>query len=166
VAGAQAQSPTPEPQPGKRNRPWFKKNRDSDAQNSPELDSVRKALEALTPEQRRRFQENFARWADLPPEEKKALRNREELRKKFMEREIDAALRESGLQLSAEQRELFIKRYAEERRKVEEQLRKEMAEKRKPLVRELLGRLKTEFASGAVAATPAPAPATPAAGSL
>ncbi|HEV7866725.1 MAG TPA: hypothetical protein VGO90_03520, partial [Chthoniobacteraceae bacterium] len=143
---------------------WLKKNRDAEIQNSPDLDTVRKAVEALTPEQRRRFQENFVRWSDLPPEEKKGLRNREELRKKFMEREIDAALRESGLQLNSEQRELFIKRYAEERRQVEEQLRKEMAEKRKPLVREILGRLKTEFAAGPVAATPAPA--TPAAGSL
>ena len=63
---------------------------------SPEFENVRKALDALTPEQRKRFQENFWRWANLPPEEKKALRDREEVRKKFMEQEVQAAIQEAG----------------------------------------------------------------------
>jgi hypothetical protein len=118
-----------------------------DGTPSPEMQNARKALEALTPAQRKRFQENFLRWADLTPEEKKALLDREQLRKKIMETEVAAAIQESGLALEGDRREEFIKRYSEERRKIEEQLRREINEKRKPLVRDLIGRLQTEFAS-------------------
>jgi hypothetical protein len=121
---------------------------------SPAFDNVRKALDALTPEQRKRFQENFLRWANLSPEEKKLLRDREEVRKKIVAQEIDFAIKETGLELDPERRELFAKRYGEERRKIEEQLRKESAEKRKPMVKEMVARLKQEFA------TPAQLPAT------
>jgi hypothetical protein len=113
----------------------------------PAYENVRKALEALTPEQRKRFQENFMRWANLSPEEKKALRDREEVRKKVIEQESEAAIQESGLPLDGDRREQFIKRFGEGRRLIEEQLRKEMSEKRKPMVHELIGRLRNEFAS-------------------
>jgi hypothetical protein len=124
------------------------------AVESPAFDNVRKALDALTPEQRKRFQENFIRWSNLSPEEKKALRDREELRKKLVAQEVETVLKDSGLELDPDRREQFLKRYSEERRKIEEQLRKEAAEKRKPLLREMVARLKQEFA------TPAPLPAT------
>ena len=130
---------------------------------SPEFDNVRKALEALSPEQRKRFQENFWRWSNLPTEEKKSLRNREEMRRKRMADEIESATKESGLSFDQERRELFTKRYTEERRKLEEQLRREMHEKRKPLVRELVGRLKEEFSAKSPAPSPAPAASVPAA---
>ena len=38
---------------------------------SPEFQNARRALEALSPEQRQRFIENFKRWSNLPPEEKR-----------------------------------------------------------------------------------------------
>jgi hypothetical protein len=125
-----------------------------DGTPSPEFENVRRALDALTPEQRKRFQENIVRWANLPPEEKKVLRDREEVRKRVMQQEVEAAMANSGLQLEGERRAEFIKRYGEERRKIEEQLRKETNEKRKPLVHEMINRLKTEFSA---------APAVPAA---
>jgi len=118
---------------------------------SPEFENVRKAIEALTPEQRKRFQENFWRWTNLPPEEKKLLRDREELRKKLMEQDVQTALQESGLQLEGEQREKFVLRYSEERKKIEEELRKETMEKRKPLVKDLIARLRSEFSGNPVA---------------
>lgn len=157
AASALGQATTETPQstpPGKKGQgTWWKRatKGDLDGTPSPELDNVRRALDALTPEQRKRFQENIVRWSNLPPDEKKALRDREEVRKKFMQQEVDAAIQNSGLQLDGTQRELFAKRYAEERRKIEEQLRKETNEKRKPLVRDMLGRLKSEF-RGSVAA--------------
>jgi hypothetical protein len=127
---------------------------------SPEFENVRKALDALTPEQRKRFQENFWRWANLPTEEKKALRNREETRKKFMEQDVQAAIQESALQLDGERRAQFVQRYGEERRKIEEQLRKETMEKRKPLIREMVARLKAEFSeTGPTPVEPTPASA-------
>ncbi len=122
-----------------------------DGTPSPEFENVRRALDALTPEQRKRFQENIVRWSNLPPDEKKALRDREETRKKIMQQEMDVAIQTSGLQLDGERRMLFIKRYGEERRKIEEQLRKEANDKRKPLVHDVIGRLKAEFAAPVVA---------------
>lgn len=118
------------------------------AEKSPEMENVRRAIEALTPEQRRRFRENFKRWADLSSDEKRTLRDRDQVRKKRMVDEIDEAIRESGLTLTPEQRERYGKRYAQERRPVEEMLRRESEEKRKPLVQALVEKLKGEFAGG------------------
>jgi hypothetical protein len=141
-------STTPEEHPKK--APKLAKSVDN-----PVFDDVRKALEALTPSQRKRFQENLIRWSMLSPEEKKALRDREELRKTLVAQEVDTAIKESGLDLDSERRELFGKRYSEERRKIEEQLRKEAAEKRRPLVKEMVARLKQEFATPPSVAAPA-----------
>jgi hypothetical protein len=124
------------------------------AVDNPVFDDVRKALEALTPSQRKRFQENLIRWSMLSPEEKKALRDREELRKTLVAQEVDTAIKESGLDLDPARREQFAKRYSEERRKIEEQLRKEAAEKRRPLVKEMVAHLKEEFATPSPVAAP------------
>jgi hypothetical protein len=121
---------------------------------SPEFENVRKAIDALTPEQRKRFQENFVRWSNMSPEAKKALRDREEFRRKKMAEDVEAAIQELGVDLDKERREQFAKRYVEERRKIEVQIRREMEEKRRPLVKDLVARLKQEFASS----TTAPAP--------
>ena len=162
-----AQTETPAPQTpkkeGKAGANWLAGHPPDGGPKGPAYENVRKAIDALTPEQKKRFQENFLRWANLSPEEKKALRDREEVRKKVVEQESEAAIQESGLQLDGERRELFIKRYGEGRRLIEEQLRKEMNEKRKPLVHELVGRLRNEFASdapstGASPTVPSPTP--------
>lgn len=144
--------------------PERKPRKRGDETPTPEFENVRKALDALTPEQRKRFQDNFWRWSNLPPGEKKALRDREEVRKKFMEQEVEAALQASGLQLEGDRRAQFVQRYGEERRKIEEQLRKESMEKRKPMVKEMVARLKEEF-SGTVAAPAEPTPVIAPAGS-
>lgn len=147
MATVLAQNATPEPQTPRKGPGWLAGRPPEQGVSGPAYENVRKALEALTPEQRKRFQENFMRWANLSPEEKKALREREEVRKKMIEQETETALQESGLQLEGERREQFIKRYSEGRRVIEEQLRKEANEKRKPLVRELINRLRNEFTS-------------------
>ncbi|HYR57507.1 MAG TPA: hypothetical protein VEO95_02710 [Chthoniobacteraceae bacterium] len=158
AAGARALGQEPSVSPPAKKSPgaWLGSGRKAGFAGtpSPEFENVRRALDALTPEQRKRFQENFVRWANLAPEEKKALLDREELRKKVIQQEVEVAIQESGLQLDGERRAQFVRRYGEERRKIEEQLRKETNEKRKPLVHELIGRLKTEFSTPA--ATPAP----------
>ena len=127
--------------------------------NTPEMQNVRRALEALPPEQRKRFAENLARWSNLSPEQKKVLGDHEEMRKKFMEEEIAVAVKETGLVLEGERREQFVRRFGEERRKIEEQLRSEMMEKRKPLVRDLIQRMKAEFSSPGRTPTATPASA-------
>ena len=141
-------------------KPWLAK-RTPAAEPSPEFDNVRKALDALTPEQRKRFQENFARWSNLSSGEKVVLRDREETRRRRMLEEIDAAIKETGLNFDKDRRAQFAKRYAEERRKVEEQLRRETEEKRRPLVREIVARLKTEFTTPTSESGVAPTVAAP-----
>ena len=130
-------------------------------QGRPEFENVRRAMESLTPEQRQRFKENLVRWMSLPPEEKRTLRDREEQRREKVAEEIEAAVKESGLALNPLQREQFARRYSEERLRVEQRLRQEMEEKRKPLVRDIIARLKSEFSTGGALST---APTSPAPG--
>jgi hypothetical protein len=111
----------------------------------PEFEHVRKALNALTPEQFQRFHQNFLRWSNLSPEEKKMLRDRETMQRQKMLAEAQNALTKTGLQLSEDQKALFFKRYGEERRKIEESLRAEMDHQRKPRVEALILGLKSEF---------------------
>jgi len=152
---AQTPQPTATQQSFTPSQPGLPGKRGMDSERLPEFENARKAIEALTPEQRKRFQENFLRWMNLSPEEKKTLREREEWRREIMSQEVEHVLKQSGLNLDPARRELFAKRYAEERRAIEMQLRKEMEEKRRPLVQALISRLKQEFATS-LPATPTP----------
>ncbi len=157
VAPAQTPSEAPSSPPPKRPG-WFGGGRgemrrpDGGGPDAEKFENVRKAVEALTPEQRKRFQENFLRWSNLSPEEKKSLADREIFRRKRVAEEIDAALHDAGLELDAQRRELFARRYGEERHRIEEQLHKELDEKRQPLLKEVVAKLKTEFSASAPAA--------------
>jgi hypothetical protein len=125
----------------------------------PEFENVRKALNALNPEQLKRFQQNFHRWSNLSPEEKKLLRDRESFQRQKMAEETQAALASTGLTLDEDAKIRFFKRYSEERRKIEESLRSEIEKLRKPQVEAALSRLKVEFTnSGENAATALPKP--------
>ena len=165
LPAALAQTPTEAPASPAPKRPgWFGGGRgdmhrpEGGGPDAEKFENVRKALDALTPEQRKRFQENFQRWSNLPPEEKKALADREIFRRKKIAEEIDAALKDSGLELDAERRELFARRYGEERHRIEEQLRKELDEKRQPLLKEVIAKLKAEFSTAAPSPGSAPKP--------
>ena len=78
-AGAQAPADpkAPPATPSARRPAWFGGGERHRPAGTPEemekFKNVRKALDELTPEQRQRFQENFLRWSNLSPEEKKAL---------------------------------------------------------------------------------------------
>lgn len=101
----------------------------------------------------------------MSPEERQALILREKNRRDKAAQEIEDAIKKSGLQLDKDRREVYALRYTQERRKIEEQLRKDMEEKRKPLVSDMVERLKVEF-QPTPSPSPSPAPAaspTPAA---
>lgn len=104
------------------------------------------------------MRENFERWKKMPPEERDAMRGREQFRREKIAQEIDESIRKSGLHLDADHREVYALRYTQERRKIEEQLRREMEAKRRPMMRDMLERLKGEF-SHTTAAAPSPSPA-------
>jgi hypothetical protein len=121
----------------------------------------------MSPEDRMRLQSNAERWLRLPPEEQRVLREREMMRRQRIQREADAALKQSGLQLEAEKREAYQRRYLQERRRVEQQLRQDMEDRRQRELAPVLERLNREFQepqkSGATspAASTAPAPQSP-----
>ncbi len=161
---ASAQAPAEAPAPGASPTPrrhWHPEGKGDErhrpgggAEEFEKFNNVRKAIEALTPEQRKRFQENFQRWINLTPEQKTALSDRETFRRRKIAEDTDAAIKEAGFDLDPTRRELFAKRYWEERHRIEERLRTEMDEKRRPLLQEIIAKLKAEFASGAPVASP------------
>ena len=104
-----------------------------------------RSLEKLTPEQRQRFKENLERWNKLPKAQQDELRRNEKLRKERVLNEIKNAITQSGLQLDPQQRQLFIARYDQERRAIEEKLWKELDMKRREAVAELIKKLTSEI---------------------
>ena len=114
---------------------------------SPDFQKAREAMRELTPEERKKWIENFRRWQDLPPPAKQALLDRQEQFQKRMREDLDNALKQSGLQLNDEQRKRFAERYTEERRRIEEDLRRQMEEQRRPRVDALVEKLKLEFSA-------------------
>ncbi len=115
----------------------------------PEADAMReramRELQKLSPEQRADLWK--AVWAviNLPPEKRQSLLGMEDERRKFAREEIERAMADSGFQLDEEKKKLFARRYFEERRTIEEKLRKESEEKRRQLIGEMRAKLKQEF---------------------
>ena len=99
----------------------------------------------MPPEDRQAFRRNAERWMQMSPEERKIMREREQLYRERVKREVDAALRDSGLRLEGEKRDQFEQRYLQERRRIEHQLRQETEAKRKEELPALQERLKKEF---------------------
>ena len=109
----------------------------------------------MSPEDRQRFQSNIERWRQLPPEERRELRERAGWREQRLKREAEAAIHDSGLQLEAEKRAQFEARYMQERKRIEQALRQELKEKRQRELAPVVERLKKEFAQPQGSATPA-----------
>jgi len=112
-------------------------------------------LQKLSPEQRADIWK--AVWAvlNLPPEKRQMVLGMDEDRRKVAREEIERAMSDAGLQLDEEKKKRFVGRYFEERRTIEEKLRKESEEKRRHFLGEMRARLKQEFET--VAVKPAPA---------
>jgi len=117
----------------------------------------RKPLDSLTPEERQHFQENFQRWQQMGENERRDWQERAAKERERIRKIIDETIAKLGLTLDADQREVFVLRYRQERRKIEEKLCQEMDAKRQAQVADMLQRLKAEFS--APKPTPAPSPA-------
>ena len=109
----------------------------------------------MSAEERLRFQSNIERWRQMPPEERRELREREGWRQQRLKREAEAAIRETGLQLERDKREQFERRYVQERKRIEQALRQEIKEKRQRELAPVVERLKKEFSQN----SPTPSPA-------
>ena len=100
---------------------------------------------AMPPEARQNFRRNAERWMRMSPEERNVMRQRENLRRQTIQRETDAAVRQSGLNLNAQERAQFESRYMQERRKVEQTLRQQIEAERQKELPALIQQLKKEF---------------------
>lgn len=100
---------------------------------------------AMPPAARQNFQRNAERWLRMSPEERNVMRQRENLRRETIRRETEAALRDSGLHLSPQERSQFESRYIQERRRVERGLRQQIESERQQQLPALIQELKKEF---------------------
>ena len=115
---------------------------------------ARSIFEQFTPDQQKKFLDNLDQWKAMSPEEQELYRDRELFRREKIAEEIQDAITKSGLKLDDDQRAVFALRYTQERRKIEEALRKEMDAERQTMVNDMMGRLKLEFST----TTPIPMP--------
>ncbi|PYJ90705.1 MAG: hypothetical protein DME71_05220 [Verrucomicrobia bacterium] len=99
----------------------------------------------MPPEARQNFRRNAERWMHMSPEERNVMRQRENLRRQTIQQETEAALRDSGLHLSPQERAQFESRYIQERRKVEQALRQQIETERQKELPALIQQLKKEF---------------------
>jgi hypothetical protein len=127
---------------------------------APTFSNPRDRYLALPPQDRQIFQRNAERWMQMGPEERKIMREREIIYRAQVSREVDAALRDSGLRLEGEKRAQFEQRYLQERRRIEHSLRQEIESKRQQQLPVLQERLKKEFSEPSAASTSAPAAST------
>ncbi len=117
------------------------------------LRPARERWRQMSPEDRQRIRSNAERWLRMAPEERRALRDAENLRRERIRREAEAAIEQSGLQLQAEKREMYERRYLQERRRIERDLRQELNERRQRELAPVMEDLKKEFGEGQRAGT-------------
>lgn len=117
----------------------------------------------MPPDDRQIFRRNAERWMQMGPEEQRIMRERDRIYREQVKREVDAALRDSGLRLEGQKRQEFEQRYLQERRRIEHQLREEVEAKRQQQLPVLQERLKKEFQQPVPPATSTAVP--PASGS-
>jgi len=120
---------------------------------------LRNRWNALPPDERQTFRKNAERWMQMSPEERKVMRDREKIYRAQVQREVDAALRDTGLRLEGEKRAQFEQRYLQERRRIEQSLHQEIDSKRQQQLPALQERLKKEFQEPSPAAGSTSAPA-------
>jgi uncharacterized membrane protein len=109
-------------------------------------DPLVQLIRALTPEQKAKLMESIKTWQQLGPELKTALRARDKAIRKTLSDEVQAAL--EGSAFTKEQRDLFEKRYREERKKLEASLRTEFEARRKAALEEMIASLKKSVVQG------------------
>lgn len=117
--------------------------------------SMRERWLAMPPAARQNFRRNAERWMQMSPEERNVMRQRENLRRETIKRETEAAVRDSGLHLSPQERAQFESRYIQERQKVERTLRQQVDAERQQQLPALIQQLKKEFQIDQPAKSPA-----------
>jgi hypothetical protein len=99
----------------------------------------------MPPDARKNFRRNAELWMKMSPEQRNIMRQRENMRRQIITREADAAVRNSGLHLTPQERARFESRYIQERKKVEQALRQQVEAERQKELPALIQQLKKEF---------------------
>jgi hypothetical protein len=119
----------------------------------------------MGPGERQKWLENSKRWKNMSKEERQILRWEANLRVQRMEKAVDELIGRNGWNVSPELRQKLLARYTEERRIIEQTINKEMEARRRPMLKDMVERLKAEFgpivAADNATPTPTPAPASP-----
>jgi hypothetical protein len=149
-----APPPPPRP-PGNDHRPDHRPPHQLPPEAQAMKDQAKKEFEKMSPEQRQKFWGNFKAWLDMPAEQRDRITKMHSDRMERARNEIEEIIKRSGLELSETQRKDFAARYFEERRLIEERLRKEMEDRRWPLLAAMEELLKAEFSKPAAAEKPA-----------
>src|SRR5437762_6016409 len=126
---------------------------------APASGDPRQRFLSMPPQDRQIFQRNAERWMQMGPDERKIMRVRERIYRAQVSKEVDTALRESGLRLEGEKRAQFEQRYLQERRRIEHSLRQEIESKRQQQLPAIQERLKKEFQETSPSTTSTSAPA-------
>jgi len=113
-------------------------------------EEVRKRIESLPPEEREKFRRNFDAWRQLQPEERDNLRKKEREHMEKAKQEMEALISESGLQLTENQRKNLKRRYIDERREMERELRELLQKERDRRLPGLRQKLIEEIKSGKI----------------
>jgi hypothetical protein len=125
----------------------------------PQGQSVRERWLAMPPAARQNFRRNAELWMKMSPEQRNVMRQREKMRRQIIRREADAAVRDSGLKLTPQERARFESRYIQERKKVEQALRQQVETERQKELPALIQQLKKEFQLDQPAKSPVAKPA-------
>jgi hypothetical protein len=107
------------------------------------VEELLQAIRALPAEKRQQLRENLRTWQNLSDGQRQQLRERESVLRKKAAEELSACLPDS--KLSGEDHELLQKRYIEERRKLETNLRAEIDARRKAEVERLTEKFREEL---------------------
>ena len=160
--------PNPSPVPAdsaRKERHW--KPRDNRDWNYPRFKDnskfreMRERLDLMPPEQRREAIEKFRNWQKLPGDEQAHFRFMQDEREKRLQQAVDDTLRSSGLKLDDTQRQRITQIYKRERRKLEEQLRTEMDQRRQDRLPELQKAVLDAFQKEATSTPPPVASPSP-----
>jgi hypothetical protein len=115
------------------------------ANESQRLEGFRRTFNQFPQDEQRQFLVNLRRWQTMSSEERESMRQFQKRRDRKQEEESIEAYQKSGLHLNDAQRQVFRKRYVQERRKLENQLDTELQDKRKQGNEAIIEALKKEF---------------------
>src|SRR5207247_5033939 len=94
----------------------------SQPHGAPSGPSVKDRWLAMPPDARQNFRRNADLWMQMTPEQRNLMRQRENVRRQIITRDADAAVRDSRLQLTPQERARYDSRSMQAGRKVEQSI--------------------------------------------